>query len=67
MERMFVNGLSARLDLLSSPFPCIRPILGYLQPYHEGICSCQESWMLQVSFERAITAGDSPFPPFPGV
>lgn len=63
-ERMFVNGLSAGLDSFSSPFPCIRPILGYLQPYHEGLCSCQESWMLQVSFECAITAGNSPFPPF---
>lgn len=40
--------------------------LGYLQRYQEGVCSCQECWMLQVSSECAITAGDSPFPPFPG-
>jgi len=67
LQGMFVNGLSAALDSLSSPFPCIRPISGYLQPCQVGVCCCQESWMLQVSFECAITAGDSPFPPFPGV
>lgn len=63
-ERLFVNGLSGFLFI---PLPLHRALSGYLQPCREGVCSCQESWMLQVSFECAITAGDSPFPPFLGI